>query len=345
MAPLWPVTITEQDTMKFISRYTACLLLLVIAAGCRSADEPAGTEDLLGYREQQLLLAKARPLQEFSLTPSFPFGNGVLYLGATLLEPNQTAVMQFDPGGMPIIEVRNASRRKPFTVLLDTASNASWMHFSCAQQNNYKFLSNNGEVIPYFGSRSKAGTDAYAGIIPLMHIDRLSLNNTPLYIRMAKGAMEPAVYSSDKRRVDAVLGYDNMRQFAYIQFDLSKGMVRLSTSTPYEADEERLMDKVPISSVCRDCLAVEGSIFGEPVPIVLDFAGDFAFARGDTREPTTKQVELGNVVYLDVTNIVLASQDTYPRAGRRMLDKYIVTVCPREGMVYFERPDMADTSR
>ncbi len=314
------------------------LLLLALVAGCMSSGNQAEPEELMGIRKQNSLLAKARSLEEFGFSLSFPFDNGMPYVGATLLEPDQAAVRRFAPGGMPVIEMQGESPRRTLTVLLDAASNASWMEYSCAAGNDLTFLEYNGQAMPYRGTTGTKGANAFAGVIPLLRIDQLTLNNTPFYIRMATGTMEPVVYSSTTPRVDAVLGYDNLRQFQYFQFDLQNGMVRFSSSAPYIPDEDRLMGKVAISTICRDCLAVDGAVFGEPVPIVLDFAGDYAFARGDTREPITKQIELGDVVFVNQPTQVLIAQDTYPRAGRRMLEQYVITVSPREGVVYFERP-------
>lgn len=323
--------------MKSFPRSAFFLLLVALAAGCATTGNRSEHEEFLGTREQKSLLAKARPLQEFGFSPSFPFGTGMLYFGATLLEPNQTAAKTFAPGGMPVIEIQGDSPRKKLRVLLHTSSHTSWMQYSCAAKNDITFLRHNGGVIPYIGSAIPQGA-TFAGVIPLLQIDGLTLNNTPFYIRMAKGTMEPVVYNSTVPRVDAVLGYDNLRQFQFIQFDLQKGIVRFSTSTPYTPNEKILTGQAILSTVCRDCLAVQGSVFGQPVPIVLDFVGNYAFARGDTRDPVTKQVELGEVVFLNEPNEVLSAQDTYPRAGRKMLEKYVVTICPRQGVVYFERP-------
>ncbi len=315
------------------------VLLLALSVGCASTrEEPAEHESLMSKREQNALLAKARPLEEFNLSPSFPFGNGSLYLGSAVLEPGQSAVRRFEPGGMPVIELTGKSARRTMKVLLDTAANASWMQYSAAAKNDATFISNKGKVVPSIGVVSSKGVDAFAAVIPLLHIDGLTLNNTPLYVRMARGLMQPPMYSSSVPLVDAVLGYDNLRQFQYIQFDLAAGTVRFSTSTPYTPNDNLLIGQANLSSVCRDALAVQGSVFGQPVPIILDFAGDYAFARGDTRNPVTKQVELGEVVFVEVPTEVLARQDRYPRAGRKLLGKYLVTICPRRGLVYFERP-------
>ena len=224
--------------MKLNSR-SPLLLLLALAAGCSSPVDPAEPEEILGSREQKALLAKARPLQEFGLSLSFPFGNNQLYIGSTLLEPEQSALRRIEPDGLPIITLQGRSDRTSLTALLDLASNTSWMQYSSAQKNKLTFLSTGGQPIPYRGSAGKVGIDAYAGVVPLLKIDELSLNNTPFYIRMARGTMQPLVYSDVPSRVDAVLGYDNLRQFEYIRFDLRKGTIRFSTSTPYEPDEDR----------------------------------------------------------------------------------------------------------
>jgi hypothetical protein len=325
--------------MKSFSICSA-LLLLLLPAGCTSTGTQTDAEQLMGQREQNLLLAKARPLQEFGLSPSFPYGNQLLYLGATLLETEQSAIRSFEPGQMPLIQLEGASPRKQMTVLLDTAANASWMQYSSAAENGVIFLQNDGRAIPYLGKTGPNGASAFAGIIPLLKIDQLTLNKTPFYIRMARGTMQPATYTPSAPRVDAVLGYDNLRQFRFIQFDISRGTVRMSTSTRYTPSEERLIGTAGISTLCRDSLAVDGSVFGTPTPIVLDFAGDFAFARGDTRAPVTQQLELGEVVFVKVPTTVLAVQDKFPRAGRQLLKQYIVTICPRQGVVYFERPSL-----
>lgn len=324
--------------MKPITRHIPLALLLVLLSGCLTTGNQTDYEKPLGLREQKAILAKARPLKQFGFLPSYPFGNGMMYIGGTKLQPDESALGTFPPDGMPIIEMDGKPFGRNLTVLLDTASNASWMQFESAKRNKATLLLLNGMTIPYLGNESTGGVNTYAGVVPLLKFDDIVLENTPFYIRMAKGRMHPVVYSKSVPSVDAVLGYDNLRQFKYIRFNMAKGEVRFSTSTPYLPNEKLLMDKVGISAICRDRLAVNGSIGGQPVPVVLDFVGDYAFARSDTREPVTKQVEFGDVVWRNVKTEVLTVQDRFPRAGRKMLDKYVVTVCPAEGVVYFERP-------
>jgi len=248
--------------------------------------------------------------------------------------------MTFLTANMPVIELQGKSSGTKLKVLLDTSSNASWMQYSCAKENDLTFLEYNGDPIPYLGQASSAGADTFAGVIPLLHMNRLSLTNTFFYIRMARGTMMPAVYSRSAPRVDAVLGYDNLRQFQSIQFNLRAGTVSFASSTPYTPDEDRLIGSADISTVCGDALAVDGAFYDEPAPIILDFAGDYSFACANVQEAVAKQVQLGEIFFVNVPAQGLVSREKFARAGRMMLEKYIVTVCPRKGVVYFERPDM-----
>ena len=326
--------------MTSITKAAAPLLLCALFAGCTTTETTNQTETFMGQREQKMLLAKARPAQDFNLSPSFPFGNNVLYLGGTRLEPNQSETQHYAPHSMPLIKMQGPARQSAYSALVNTALSVSWMQYSCAAPADCTFLSNNGEIIPYFGTESTEGANAYAGLIPELHIGAVNLNNTPLFIRMARGPMTPAAYSATRPKVDAVLGWDNLRQFQFIQFDPAQGEITISTSsTSYVPNEERLIGKAAISPGRADKLTVLGAISGQEAQIILDFAGDFAFARADTRDPVTKQVDLGEIVYLDVATEVLAAQDRFPRAGRKLLEKFVVTVCPRDGVVYFERPE------
>ena len=53
---------------------------------------------------------------------------------------------------------------------------------------------------------------------------------------------------------------------------------------------------------------------------------------------TTDMIEVGEVVYVKEPTIRVATGDGLPRVGANMLRKYLITICPRAGVVYFERP-------
>jgi hypothetical protein len=98
------------------------------------------------------------------------------------------------------------------------------------------------------------------------------------------------------------------------------------------------MTKARILNLPNFGLAVDGAIFDQSVPIILDIAGDYSFARSDvTEEGLTKQVSIGDLVFRSVPTLPLPEKSSPPRAGKKMLENYIITIASREGMVYFER--------
>jgi hypothetical protein len=142
-------------------------------------------------------------------------------------------------------------------------------------------------------------------------------------------------------QVHAVLGYDMLKSFEFIQFDTRGKKVTLSATDPYTPSAGRLIgEALLINNALNTGLIIKGAIDGKEMPIMLDFAGNYYFRRGDVSTPTTELVSLGsNVVYLDAPTITGTFTDKMPRAGNMMLEKYLVTVCPRKGVVYFERPN------
>ncbi len=220
--------------MKPIVHRFHLVLLAALLAGCATTD-PLAPETLLGEREQKSLLAKARPASEFNFAP-LPLGNGTIYIGSTLLRREQSATLFSFDSNMPVIEMMG---RQGMQFLVDTASAESWIEYSSAARNKVVFLKNNGQIIPYLGQAGTEGASAYAGVVPRLRIDSIDLENVPFFVRMAKGTMEPVVYSKTAPRVDGVLGYDNLRQFESIQFDLQAGIIRISTSETYSPDQQR----------------------------------------------------------------------------------------------------------
>ena len=122
------------------------------------------------------------------------------------------------------------------------------------------------------------------------------------------------------------------------QIDPAAGTVDFSATNPYTPNETLLMTTAKIVSSSKYGLAVEGAIFGEPTPIILDIAGNYHFENSAAEATVTEQVSLGDVVYVNVTTRLPVRGNLPPRAGRLMLRKYIITICPKKGVVYLERP-------
>jgi hypothetical protein len=154
---------------------------------------------------------------------------------------------------------------------------------------------------------------------------------------MASGSIGPLARGIIVPKVDAVLGYDTLRNFEYIQIDLRNSTIKFSSTIPYVPHEELLVDTAKIVSVRGYGLAIEGAVDDQPTAVLLDFAGNYDFARGDVKVSTTTKIVLGHLSFLQTPTLVLPINASPPRAGRKMLSPYIITISNGEGVVYFER--------
>lgn len=315
------------------------ILLASLLPGCKSWKGNDDEEVVLSTKQQKAYLSHSKLPQQYGFDV-YPTPFGVAMRGEARLHPNQMASASFKKNGAPVIPVKGRSSRMKMNALLDPCSPSSWIEFSNAQEFKAIPLGIDGRNVPYRGENDIGRVHAYAAVITQLRIDQLFIENAPIFVRMAMNSLGPLNRGIESPSIDAVLGYDILRNFAYVQFNIADGTINFSASRPYAPHDDLLMSKARIADVPKGGLAVQGAIFGDRMPVLLDFAGDFHFARSDTNINTTAQVSLGDVVYLDVPTRRLPLRYKAPRAGRRMLEKYLITVCPLERAVYFERyPD------
>jgi len=312
------------------------LILCVLIGGCTGLKQGGG-EKLLSEEEIHKALMNSKPPQQFGFNV-YPTQGGIAMSGSARLHPRHKADVPFESREMPVIKMGGISSRMSMYALLDPAAAESWMSYDVAKSFRATFLGLDGRFIPYRGPVMSGQADAYAAVVSQMRIDQLFIENAPVYVRMATGSMGPAARGILKPHIGGVIGYEILKNFEYIQFNLLANKIYFSSTVPYTPDENLLIGQAAIVAIPRLGLAVDGAIDGQAVPILLDFAGNFEFARTDLNTAVTKQIGLGNVVYLNVPTILVDTVDGYPRAGNLMLRKYIVTICPRAGLVYFEQP-------
>jgi hypothetical protein len=322
--------------MKPLKSLPILLLPGLMLSGCLTNDEPQA-DITMPQMQQNTYLSHAKPPQEFGFS-IYRVQDGIAYAGSARLHPRHLASKRMLKNNIPVIKIRGRSKRDTMNVLIDFSSPSSWLEFSTSQDFNASFLGMDDEVIPYRGGYNTGGQNAYAGVITQLRMDNLFMENVPFYIRMASGSLGPLTRGIRAPKIDAVLGYDNLRNFEYIQIDLRNNLIMFSSTIPYIPHEDLLMTTAKIINHTGHGLAIEGAIFGQSTPITLDFAGNFYFARGDVKVSTTKQVSLGDIVFRKVPTLVLPSHNAPPRAGRKMLKPYIITICSPKGLVYFERP-------
>jgi hypothetical protein len=321
--------------MNMIKALPICLLPLIFS-GCLTNDAPKA-DIIMPQLQQNTYLSHAKPPQQFGFEV-VPVRDGFTFFGRARLHPNSFTAAKMVRSKLPMIEMRGRARRNKMNVLIDMSSPSSWIEFSKSQKFNTQFLGLDDEPIPYRGSYNTGGANAYAGVITQLRINQLFMENVPFFVRMAIGSLGPLARGIQTPPVDAIMGYDNLRNFEFIQFDLRNNSILFSTTAPYTPVEDLLMTTAKIVNHPGFGLVIEGSIFDKPSPIILDFGGNFNFARGDMKVNSTRQVGLGDLVFRQVPTLVLPVHNSPPRAGRKMLEPYLITVCNRLGVVYFERP-------
>ena len=308
-----------------------------LLTGCASNKDHLGAEDFLTERETKAALAKTKSPQYFGFH-AYPAEGGIGFMGEVRLHPNHQAQLDMIDG-QPVVKLRGKAKRQKGQALMDISSATTWIEFSKAEEFGAIFMGMNEDVIPYRGGFT-GEVDGYAAVVRQMRFDMLFMENVPLYVRMSRGALGPIARNIYDPHVDVAFGWDVLGQFETIQVSLRDGVIILSSSHPYSPHEDLLMSTAKIRKVQGYGLTVAGGIYGVDTPVVLDLAGDFHFMRADKKVAQTKQVSLGELVYRQVPTQFLSIPGALPRAGRKMLEPYLMTICPRQGVVYFERyPD------
>lgn len=311
---------------------------LIFAAAVFSA---AGLQALEEFRmprmQQNTYLSHARPAENFGLK-TVSGENGLGYAGEAQNTPGQKAVVPFLAGNIPMIGISVPPKTRKWNTLLDTGSPVSWMEFGTSRDFGAVFLGEPKKPMPYSGKLNTGNVPGFAAAVPSLGIGEVELKNTPLYVRMALHSLGPLARGIEAPQVQAVLGFDLMQSMEYIRFDFQNREARFSSTELYVPDIDLLMSICKIVSVPEGGLAVEGEVSGDPTPVILDLAGDYHFSRDDVKVHVSRQISLGDVVWRKVPTLLLPTgENRTPRAGRRMLEKYIITICPKKGVVYFER--------
>ncbi len=316
------------------------LAATVLLAGCSSMKRDGNTDRPLDEKEMAKALATAKPPQQFGFSVYPTSKNSIAMQGTVRLHPRHTASVRFASNGAPVVNIRGRAARMKANALVDTASANSWFEFSTAQKFKSTFLGYENRMIEYQGTANIGGVKAYASVIPQIRIKQLFMENAPVYVRMARNSLGPLSRGIRDGRIDSLIGYDMLQTFEYIQIDLEGGRIFFSASLPYTPNEDLLIGTAQILSTPGVGLTVEGAVNGTKSPVILDFAGSYAFATSDETLQAAPTVELGEVVFVKPSTIRATTLDGLPRAGIAMLNKYIVTICPRMGVVYFERPSL-----
>ncbi len=318
-------------------RYLIPLCALSLLAGCSSITGKNKPEKILSDNQIEKALASAKPPQQFGFAV-YSTGSGIAMRGSARLHPMQVASVDFLSGPSPVIRMEGSASRMTINALVDPASADTWFEYSTAMDCRATFLGLDGRTIGYSGN-TYIGAKAYAAVIPQLRIKQLMIENAPVYVRMAVNSLGPLGRGIQNHKVEAVIGYDTLQNFEFIRIDLARETIVLSASQSFSPNEEKLVGTASIVQERGAGLVVQGGVNGNETPIILDFAGQFGFALNQATMNTTSMVEVGEVVYVNAPTIQVNTGDGLPRVGAGLLRNYIVTICPRAGVVYFEQPE------
>lgn len=311
------------------------IIIIIFITGCSSNNLELQKIVALPEAQQQAYLSRAKSARFFGFSV-FATPNGSIGVkGDARLHQNHNAETSMLPNSLPVISISGKNKKNNHFALLDTGSPDSWMEFSTSQKIKTDFLAFREQVIPYQGGYNTQNIAAYAAVAYQLRIDQLFMENVPLYIRMATGSLGPQARGINLSELKTVLGYDVLKTFSILQFDYNSNKIRFASSDKYKVNNAWLIGQSPIINHNDRVLVVEGSIFGKETPVVLDLAGNYHLALPKSDDLFTRQLSFGNLVFRKIPTIRF---DGTPRAGYKLFDGLIVTICPQESMVYFEKP-------
>ena len=313
------------------------LLPAILLAGCKTTE--TNEEVILTKEERKVAMEHNRPPHQFGYAV-YPAEGGIAIKATPRLHPKHVATCDFEVIDIPLLKATGSSSRTKMNVMLDTSSQVSWIEFNKAEEFNAFFLKLDDNFIPYRNTMVAGPVNAYAAAITQIRFDQLFMEDIAVFVRMAKNTLGPLARGIEKPQIDAILGYDMLKNFEFIRFDYQKQQVILSSTDPYTPNQDRLIGEADIIGDNYNVgLLVYGAVNGiQKVPMLLDFAGSYHFRLADAKLATTEQLSIGSIVAIDVPTITGAYPDKFPRVGNMILKKYLVTVCPRARKVYFELP-------
>ncbi len=316
------------------------VIIMLFISGCSTNDIEVPSLKVLSNAQQQAYLSKSAPVRHYGFSVFSQINGKIGVKGKARLHPNHIAKMPMFENDIPMILIGGRNQSYNHYALLDLASPTSWMEFSQSQNLRSHFLTFRDQNIPYGGRYDTGGINAFAAVVPQIRIDKLFIENIPLYVRMAMGPLGPQSRGIHHAELKTILGYDLLKEFSMIQFDFKNKNIHFASTHAFQPNESLLLGKSPILQKEEAGLVVQGSLFGSPIPVVLDLAGKFHLTLPNNDEKITRQFSMGNLVFRQIPTDRF---DGLPRVGYELLKDLIITICPQEGFVYFEHSPNVET--
>ena len=325
---------------RIVFSLAAAATLAAITA-CSTTSSKKDVESVpLSEANLKALANRAKDPRIFGLTV-YPSDQGPVLAGSWRTHEGEVAAINFPGTGdstAPVVEFRPAGTLA-VDALVDTSSPQSWSTLSAFKALNMELLAA-PSLLEAKPSHVFDQVSGYLAVVPRLNIDRITIENAMMQVRAATGPLGPLARGQEK--VEVVLGMDAIRPFNHVQFVFPSRFVLFSATSDAQPKEDRVLASAPLLSL-GGALGAEGAIDGQPAKFVLDVAGDFAIALAtNTAGGTLQQVSIGDFVLRDVPAQPGLSLGLgpiqYPRIGRRLLSRIVLTVDNHAKVVRFERP-------
>lgn len=299
-------------------------LFLFLAAGCKTTETRP-----VSWQQQQMYLSRMKDPRVYGLS-IYETPAGLEYRGGGRLHPGRTDALQMlaEEPVRPAVMLRGDSSQE-WPVLLDFSSTATWLDFGVAQMLGAVPV---GERDPRLVKQAGDETISCLSLVPKLRLELLHIENPLVYVRFAEGPVRPLERGVEKPEVYGVIGWDLLKKFEQIRFSYDLNMIGFSTEDdePYKADPSLLLAEIPLVKQAPAC-AVRGLVNGKEELILIDPAGDFEVAANEA----VSSLQLGDLSFADP---VVSESPGGIRIGARLLANYSITLCPADGVMYFEQP-------
>lgn len=323
-------------------------------AGCVTSGPLRQTP--LAQDQVDQFLSGGRDARAYGIT-IYPDPAGSRFEFANRPHPDRAAQLDFvspKNSKLPVIEARSALTDS-FPLLLDTSARQSWAVLASAKGLEYRIFSPaSGE----YADHVVADVPGYAGVGNKLIFDELHVESPVFYVAPAAGGLgaltraaerpdlAPATVKAREKfagRMPVVLGAAALRAFAYVRFDFPGRAVRFSSSRAYEpANASAVAANLPMLD-WRGRPAVQGSLAGQALVMVIDTAGDFDLCLpGEQAAGGIGELALGGLAAGEVEIVSPAARGLpgeFPaRLGLGVLSRYAVTLDFKNRRVWFEDP-------
>lgn len=313
----------------------AFLLSLMALSGCTTPQPRALTKD-----ELKTFFDAARDPRFFWLTV-YEGENGPLITGGNRRHSSQAARLYWDNGKhspQPRVEVQN-HKGTYLTALLDFTTAPSWTSFEGCAKLNARPVGP-----PVFERRPEHVLDdarCFLTVVPKIRFENLNMENVLVYTRAVTGNPGPLMRCSKGDQVDLIIGTDLLMELSFIHLNPVKQYVVLASTQKYPLEDKSLIASTPYTRI-NGVPTVTALMEGQKIPLVLDPAGDFELALPKAPNEPIRQLSIGDLVFRSVAATNFASvgipENSMPRLGRRIIDKFILTLDTQRGAWHWEKP-------